>query len=219
MKYAVLLLALMFAGVSMASMAQKPKEKPTIKAYKAALMDLKCQAVTKREACQKCEANGEYGGVGISKKTCSKCEGVSDQTLAKFPCSSCSNTRQVKDPNYVPPRKCEVCNGRGKVLTLGHKFQVADADYSELLDWDDAKYVTSQFGSGWRLPTIDELTGMYEFLHGTRKGNFKDFWYWSSSEDDADNALGFSFANGQATSYYYSFKNYTFQVRAVRALP
>jgi hypothetical protein len=217
MKYAVLLLALMFAGVSMASMAQKPKEKPTIKAYKAALMDLECQAVTKREDCQKCEANGEYGGVGISKKTCSKCEGVSDQTLAKFPCSSCSNTRQVKDPNYVPPRKCEVCNGRGKVLTLGHKFQVADADYSELLDWDDAKYVTSQFGSGWRLPTIDELTGMYEFLHRTRKGNFKDFWYWSNSEYDAANAWYFGFYNGQASNDYA--KHHMLFVRAVRALP
>ena len=224
MKYAVLLLVLMFAVAATASMAQKPKAKPTSQAYKTANYGYECYAVTKREDCEKCETKGEYGQVSTPKIACSKCEGVSNATLAKVPCSSCLNTRKVKDPNYVPARKCEVCNGRGQVLTRGHKIQVADADVTELLSWHDAKYVCSSFGDGWRLPTQEELTGMYEFLHRKGKCNFKtktDKYYWSSSEYDADYAWVFNFDYGQAydSSYYYSYKDYTLRVRAVRALP
>jgi hypothetical protein len=110
------------------------------------------------------------------------------------------------------------------VFTLGHKFQVADADYTERLDWYDAKYVFSNFGGGWRLPTKEELRGMYEFLHLKGKGNFSNTRYWSSSEYDAENAWSFGFDDGQAYGYYgknvYGSKTYyTNQVRAVRALP
>jgi len=236
MKYAVLLLALMFAGIatpSMAqkpkpkgqvpqpSMAQKPKPKPLSQAYKTANYGYECYAVNERKDCEKCEATGEYGQVSTPEITCSKCEGVSYETLSKFPCSSCSNTRKVNNPNYVPNRKCEICNGRGLVLTLGHKIQVADADYEESFNWDDAMYVCSNFGGAWRLPTIEELTGMYEFLHRRGKGNFKYNWYWSSSEneEDAASAWSFHFENGEAYNNRYTGKDNTRHVRAVRALP
>ena len=242
MKYAFLLLALMFAGVvtpSMAqkakpktqapqpSMAQKAKPKSPSQAYKTSNKGYECYAVTERKDCEKCEAKGEYGQVSTPKITCSKCENVSNAMLAKFPCSSCSNTRKVKDPNYVPPRKCEVCNGRGEVLTLGHKIQVADADYTVELNWDDAMYACSNFGGGWRLPTIEELTGMSEFLHSKGKGNFKTDdpngradgnWYWSSSEINADVAWIFCVEYGAARDMYAKCCN-TYHVRAVRTLP
>ncbi len=220
MKYAVLLLVLMFAVAATASMAQKPKAKPTSQAYKTANYGYECYAVTKREDCEKCETKGEYGQVGTPKIACSKCEGVSNATLAKVPCSYCLNTRKVKDPNYVPARKCEVCNGRGQVLTLGHKIQVADADVTELLSWHDAKYVCSSFGDGWRLPTKEELTGMYEFLYRKGKCNFKtDRFYWSSLEDYAGSVWCFSFDGGRAYSVGNYGKGATVRVRAVRALP
>ena len=222
MKYAVLLLVLMFVVAATASMAQKPKAKPTSQAYKTANYGYECYAVTKREDCEKCETKGEYGQVSTPKIACSKCEGVSNATLAKVPCSSCLNTRKVKDPNYVPARKCEVCNGRGQVLTRGHKIQVADADVTELLSWYDAKYVCSSFGDGWRLPTIEELTGMYEFLHRKGKCNFKtDHLYWSSSEYKSGIFESLSFESGQAFSWddYSYFKYEMRRVRAVRALP
>jgi|GEM_PF-1343835 len=218
MKYAVFLLALMFAGIATPSMAQKAKPKPLSQAYKTSNKGYECYAVTTREECEKCEAKGEYGQVSTPKITCSKCENVSNAMLAKFPCSSCSNTRKVKDPNYVPPRKCEVCNGRGLVLTLGHKIQVADADYTEMHNWNDAQYACSNFGGRWRLPTKEELTGMYEFLHRKGKGNFQNTSYWSSSEmdDDAELALYLNFENGEGNSYN---KNDTRHVRVVRTLP
>jgi len=101
MKYAVSLLAMVFAVAATPSMAQKPKAKPISQAYKTANYGYECYAVTEREDCDKCEATGEYGQVSTPKIPCSKCEGVSSAMLAKFPCSSCSNTRKVKDPNYV----------------------------------------------------------------------------------------------------------------------
>ena len=218
MKYAVLLLALMFAGIATPSMAQSPNAITTGQSYKTSHKGYECYAVTKSEDCEKCETIGEYGQVSTPKITCSKCENVSNAMLAKFPCTSCSNTRKVKDPSYVPPRKCEVCNGRGLLLTLGHKIQVADADYTEKLKWDDAMYACTNFGGGWRLPTKEELTGMYEFLHRKGKGNFQDN-YWSSSQNNPYSAWFMAFHLGNVYNDYYSYKYNYIQVRAVRALP
>ena len=212
------LLVLMFVGLATASMAQNPNAIPTSQSYKTSNKGYECYAVTERKDCEKCEAKGIYGQVSTPTIPCFKCKGVSKPTLAKFPCPSCSNTRKVKDPNYVPPRKCEGCNGRGKVLTLGHKIQVADADYTEQLSWDDAMYVCSNFGDDWRLPTKEELTGMYEFLYRKGKGNFKtDHFCWSSSENNTNTALGFRFESEQANYNIFS-KDYTKYARAVRHL-
>ena len=192
-------------------------------AYKTSNLGFECQAVNKREDCKRCGTRGEYGQVSKPEITCPKCEGVSNETLSKFPCSPCSNTRKVKDPNYVPPRKCEVCNGRGLVLTVGHKFQVADDDYTERLRWADALYACSNFGGGWRLPFLNELIGMYEFLHRKGKGNFQETWYWSSSQERyGDNAYGMSFSKGYLSSggdFYYDQIRGGGKVRAVRYLP
>jgi len=212
------LLVLMFVGLATASMAQNPNAIPTSQSYKTSHKGYECYAVTDRKDCEKCEAKGEYGQVSTPTIPCFKCKGVSKATLAKFPCSSCSNTRKVKDPNYVPPRKCEVCNGRGMVLTLGHKFQVADANVTELLSWNDAMFVCSSIGDGWRLPTKEELTGMYEFLYRKGKGNFKtDHFCWTSSENNTNTAWGFRFESEQANYNIFS-KGYPMYARAVRHL-
>ena len=104
-------------------------------------------------------------------------------------------------------------------MTFGPRFQVADADFPdndfpEKMNWDDAVAACRTLGGGWRLPTKEELTGMYEFLHLKGKGNFSNTRYWSSSEDDAEYAWCFYFDGGLAHSNY---KTYTRQVRAVRA--
>ena len=70
--------------------------------------------------------------------------------------------------------------------------------------------------SDWFLPSIDELNLMYVNLHFNNQGNFNtSSWYWSSSEESADNVTVFGFDIGQA--YYTVPKNYTNYVRAVRA--
>lgn len=185
--------------------------------HETAAMGLECQAVNRELDCGRCKAKGEYGEVGTVEIQCDKCAGVSNVILSRLPCSKCSNSRKVRNSGYVPPTKCEVCNGRGKLFNLGHKFQVADADYTEALDWHDAKYVCSNFGGGWRLPTKEELKGMYEFLHRKGKGDFSDkFYYWSSSEYNAKFAYYFGFFNGQDGWNDGEHKYHNYQVRAVR---
>jgi hypothetical protein len=52
----------------------------------------------------------------------------------------------------------------------------------------------------WFLPSRDELNLMYKNLHTNNQGNFSTLaGYWSSTENDAENAWGFNFDNGDAS--------------------
>jgi len=64
----------------------------------------------------------------------------------------------------------------------------------------------------WFLPSIDELDKLY--TNKVAIGGFANDYYWSSSEDVADNAWLQDFYNG-GQDYYYKFAPYL--VRAVRA--
>lgn len=67
----------------------------------------------------------------------------------------------------------------------------------------------------WFLPSLAELQLMHDNLHASGKGSFDDLSpYWSSSEDDANNAqaLDFSIDNASSTAKFASGN-----VRAVRA--
>jgi hypothetical protein len=64
----------------------------------------------------------------------------------------------------------------------------------------------------WYLPSKDELEKLY--LNRAAVGGFSSAVYWSSSENDDYNAWYFAFNLGVANSLN---KDYTFQVRAVRA--
>ena len=48
-------------------------------AYKTSNSGFECQAVTKRENCQRCGTKGEYGQVSTPEITCSKCKDVSNE--------------------------------------------------------------------------------------------------------------------------------------------
>jgi hypothetical protein len=97
----------------------------------------------------------------------------------------------------------------------GEKLQVANNDFKQSENWCKALEACEKLGSGWRLPSIEELQVMYEVLHKKGKGNFKeDNRYWSSSEYSAASAWLIYFGFG-ATDY--SFKYYSYYVRAVRA--
>jgi len=99
----------------------------------------------------------------------------------------------------------------------GKQIEVAENDFEETMDWEQATRACFELGNGWRLPTKSELELMITELHKNGKGNFKDSVYWSSSEDE-------NFEN-----YYYAyFINYRLRtldpethvcsVRAVRDL-
>jgi hypothetical protein len=66
----------------------------------------------------------------------------------------------------------------------------------------------------WFLPSKDELNLMHENLYLEGVGGFADYYYWSSSEGNADFAWSQYFGNGYQ---YGSSKDSSFRVRAVRA--
>jgi hypothetical protein len=103
--------------------------------------------------------------------------------------------------------------------TTGKKIQVATRDLwdSNRFDFWKAKTLCSKLGTGWRLPTKDELEVMYKELHLKDKGDFRtDDEYWSGTEDDYVFAYTFYFANG--TAYYSKIEYAKNYVRAVRDL-
>jgi hypothetical protein len=66
----------------------------------------------------------------------------------------------------------------------------------------------------WFLPSKAELNQMYLNLHSYGVGGFVMGSYWSSSEDDIDNAWNQSFSDG---TQYSNGKNLGHRVRAIRA--
>ena len=81
--------------------------------------------------------------------------------------------------------------------------------------WKDAKKECEKLGSGWRLPTKDELNILYQ--NKDKIGGFASASYWSSSEyvNDYEYAAWFHyFGNG---NQYINLKGITFYVRAIRA--
>jgi hypothetical protein len=111
----------------------------------------------------------------------------------------------------------ELSFDKGLTITVnGRKLEVADQDLPNRMNWDDAVRACQNLGNGWRLPDKDELKAMYEQLHKQRKGNFKDTWYWSSSQYSSGGAWGVNFSFGGV--YTNGKNNYDgHQVRAVRA--
>ncbi len=91
-------------------------------------------------------------------------------------------------------------------------FEVYSEDL-EACTWNDAITECSKLGDGWRLPTILEL----QLMHQNKKliSNLKNDSYWSSTENFANYAWYFVFYNGNT---YYSLKNDTYYVRAVRSI-
>lgn len=172
--------------------------------HKSTSLGLVCQSVKDCDG-----ARCEDGQIYV---TCQNCIGISNDALWRNPCPQCGRSRKVR----VVDGKCQKCQGSGK-LPFGPRFQVADADFPELMNWYDAKAACRTLGGGWRLPTKEELTGMYEFLHRKGKGNFQDDSYWSSSNGDSGDAWSVFF---QLSGVYgLGTKNDDSRVRAVRALP
>jgi hypothetical protein len=79
------------------------------------------------------------------------------------------------------------------------------------LSWAEAMGAAKAYGSGWHLPTKDELNLLYQ--QQTVVGGFSNVYYWSSTEDDSGAwSQGFGRGNRCAES-----KSSSFRVRAVRA--
>ena len=66
----------------------------------------------------------------------------------------------------------------GEPIRIIGGLEVAQNDFPEDINWDDAGKACKALGDGWRLPTKDELNLMY--LNKDRIGGFANNNYWSS---------------------------------------
>ena len=107
----------------------------------------------------------------------------------------------------------------GKPIRL-QKFEVAQYDFIEEMNWKDAKAACASLGKGWRLPTKDELNVMYRYKD--KIGGFTNYFYWSSTEYDNVSAWRQGFSNGGQSYGYFKANKYNeainlYNVRAVRS--
>jgi formylglycine-generating enzyme required for sulfatase activity len=91
-------------------------------------------------------------------------------------------------------------------------IEVAQNDFRNKMNWDDAKKACAALGNGWRLPTKDEMNILNEnsiYIKGFSYGS-----YWTSTEyDDISGAWYQNFSNSKQYNY---FKYEQIYVRAVR---
>ena len=99
----------------------------------------------------------------------------------------------------------------GKSIKIGN-LEVAQNDFPNTMNWEDAKKACENLGRGWRLPTKEELNTLY--LNKDKIGGFADLYYWSSTENANLNAWDQDFVIGFQVSLN---KNATNAVRAIRA--
>ena len=81
------------------------------------------------------------------------------------------------------------------------------------MNWDEAVWACANLGSGWRLPTKDELNLMY--LNKDKLGVFDINAYWSSTEGNKSFEMWEQyFSDGDHSSASTFWKNH---VRGVRS--
>ena len=98
----------------------------------------------------------------------------------------------------------------GKSIRIG-SLEVAQNDFPDLMKWDDAKKSCAALGSGWRLPTKQELNTLYK--NKDKIDGFALYLYWSSEDYMEILAWYHNFAHDiQAVEYKFN----TYSVRAVR---
>lgn len=103
----------------------------------------------------------------------------------------------------------------GKPITV-EKLIVAQHDFQNKLNWDEAISACNKLGEGWRLPNKSELNTLFKYK--SEIGGFSTNWYWSSTEEFNDAK---SPAWKQGFPYWrqaISHKNIRYKVRAVKSL-
>jgi hypothetical protein len=105
----------------------------------------------------------------------------------------------------------------------GRNLEVAQHDFPNKMNYDDAIKACNDLGEGWRLPIKDELNTLYQ--NNGVIGSFRNSFYWSSTEVgvsrhtetgyDVVDAWYLNFLNGNQNN---SNKNKAYYVRAVRSL-
>ena len=102
---------------------------------------------------------------------------------------------------------------KGVPFEIG-RLLVSQFDFSDTANWNDANEIAASFGSGWRLPTKEELNILY--LNKEKIGGFKEFAYWSGLAINNEGSWAQSFKNGEQAGYYNFL---SFYIRPVCEVP
>jgi len=100
----------------------------------------------------------------------------------------------------------------GKSIKIGN-LEIAQHDFKNRMNWDDATKACASLGSGWRLPSKDELNFIYQ--NQSKIGKFVVYYYWTSLENEDGYGAWFQgFVMGIQDN---AKKNAKYYVRAVRS--
>ena len=94
-----------------------------------------------------------------------------------------------------------------------NNLEVSQFDFPQKMNLADAKKSCTDLGVGWRLPTKEELSFLYQ--KKDEIGGFSKSNYWSNSVNNASGAWSQNFSNGFQNLIY---NIYNYQVRAVRTI-
>ena len=100
----------------------------------------------------------------------------------------------------------------GKTIIIGN-LEIAENDFPNQMDWDNATSACASLGEGWRLPNKDELNVLYQNKEVIN--TYIQMNYWSSSKNYFFYAWKQWFYNGEQN---YEGKNTKYRVRAIRNL-
>ena len=101
----------------------------------------------------------------------------------------------------------------GTPIKIGN-LEVAQNDFPKGMAWIEAKNACANLGSGWRLPTQDELDYLYDCYRYDEIGGFTESRYWTSNRDDTYYIWVKDFVSGENT---FGLISYDQSVRAVRS--
>lgn len=98
----------------------------------------------------------------------------------------------------------------GESIKIG-SLEVAQYDFPEEINWNEAMIECTALGYGWRLPTLKELRLIFK---NDIISNFSGLIYWSSSEKNYSHAFFFNMCD--ESTYYFNKQTINY-VRAVRS--
>lgn len=129
--------------------------------------------------------------------------------------SNALSVRAVKNTKTVSQSKKNIEQTNksiiGDVIKIGN-LEIAEFDFKDPMNWQDAKNACNKLGDGWRLPTINELNILSQnrFKIGY---NWDEFGYWSATENDKYDSKCIWFGTGCKGDYP---KYNKLNVRAIR---
>lgn len=107
------------------------------------------------------------------------------------------SVRAINAPPAITPSRASLSKKIiGKPIKIGNLL-VAQNDFPDGMNWNDAKAACAALGNGWRLPTMQELNIIYSNTEKIGESSFISNSYWSSMQDGNYKAVYKFFGNGE----------------------